>query len=51
MSSARKKFADHDPGLQTGQRGTDAEVRALAEADVALGVSTIKPKFVGVLEM
>ena len=51
MRSPRKKFADHDPGLQTGQRGTDAEVRALAEADVSLGVGAVKPKFVGVLEM
>ena len=51
MRSALEKLADHDPGFQPGECGADAEVRALAKADVALSAGTIQAKFIGIVEL
>ena len=51
MRRALEKSADHDPGLHAGERGADAEVRALAKADVPLAAGAVQPKFVGIVEM
>ena len=51
MRRAVEELADDDLRLQTSERCTDTEVRALAKGDVALAARAIQPKVVGVIEM
>jgi hypothetical protein len=49
--AAFKELTDPDLGFQPGERGSDAEVRALAEGDVALTAGTVQSELVGVIEV
>jgi len=47
---AGSKLTEHDLRLESGKRGSDAEMDALAEGDVALGCWPIEAERPGVVE-
>ena len=49
--SVFKEPTDHDLGFQPGERGSDAEVRSLAEGDVTLPVAAVQSELVGIVEV
>jgi hypothetical protein len=46
-----KELTKHDLGFQPSERGSDAEVRSLAEGDVTLPIAAVQSKLVGIVEV